>query len=169
MVFILCFQPNLFKNLHLFSRVLRDSISCLSYRAVYKMSGRTPHRRAFFLIGSRDILAEKWSLGFCFTLFLGIWWKFIWSYYSDIDECASNPCQHGSCHDKISTYICECNDGYSGINCDKGMKYLTGCFEDCSQRGKEDRNIMNTIFHFSYSSFLYYFFYQSQIHSLHTF
>ena len=39
----------------------------------------------------------------------------------------------------INTYICECNDGYSGINCDEGMKYLTGCFVDCSQRGKEDR------------------------------
>jgi len=39
--------------------------------------------------------------------------------WKDIDECASNPCQHGSCHGQIDAYFCECDVGYSGINCDE--------------------------------------------------
>lgn len=54
---------------------------------------------------------------------------------SDIDECRSSPCQHGStCTDGIGNYTCQCNQrvatvpdgignrtyltGYEGINCE---------------------------------------------------
>lgn len=36
----------------------------------------------------------------------------------DIDECASNPCLHGSCEDGIAQYKCICKPGYEGINCE---------------------------------------------------
>lgn len=37
----------------------------------------------------------------------------------NIDECASNPCQHGGiCHDHLASYTCECSAGYSGTNCE---------------------------------------------------
>jgi len=38
---------------------------------------------------------------------------------ADIDECLSNPCDHGTCIDGIDQYTCECQSGYEGEMCDK--------------------------------------------------
>ena len=47
------------------------------------------------------------------------------SFFVDIDECATNPCQNsGSCTDQINGYTCSCVDGYDGTNCENG-KYAT--------------------------------------------
>src|SRR6218665_431508 len=40
---------------------------------------------------------------------------------SDIPECESNPCVHGVCHDGLDKYTCECEPGYTGINCETGQ------------------------------------------------
>ncbi|XP_072048736.1 uncharacterized protein [Amphiura filiformis] len=37
---------------------------------------------------------------------------------SDINECASSPCVNGGCQDGINQYMCQCNVGWSGTNCD---------------------------------------------------
>ena len=34
---------------------------------------------------------------------------------SDIDECASSPCNGGSCIDKVAGFVCLCNYGFTGI------------------------------------------------------
>ncbi|KAK7105726.1 hypothetical protein V1264_017068 [Littorina saxatilis] len=40
---------------------------------------------------------------------------------SDIDECASSPCQNGgSCVDQVNAYTCNCPAGYNGSNCETG-------------------------------------------------
>jgi surface protein len=37
---------------------------------------------------------------------------------TDIDDCASNPCQHnGACTDKVNDFSCQCDSGYSGKEC----------------------------------------------------
>ena len=41
---------------------------------------------------------------------------------SDVDECASRPCQNGGqCVDGVNEYTCTCAAGYSGINCEQSM------------------------------------------------
>ena len=45
---------------------------------------------------------------------------------SDIDECASSPCQNGgSCTDIINGHTCNCVDGYDGTNCENGNSDIT--------------------------------------------
>jgi Notch-like protein len=41
--------------------------------------------------------------------------------FSDIDECLLNPCIHGTCSDRVNGYVCACNQGYNGSNCQHGM------------------------------------------------
>jgi hypothetical protein len=43
----------------------------------------------------------------------------------DIDECAADPCVHGSCTDQVNGYSCSCEPGWDGQNCDAD-------FDDCS-------------------------------------
>jgi len=41
--------------------------------------------------------------------------------WTDIDECASNPCQDGgSCIDQINGYTCNCSNSTTGVNCERG-------------------------------------------------
>ena len=40
---------------------------------------------------------------------------------TDVDECASDPCDNGgSCDDMIAGYNCSCAAGFAGINCETG-------------------------------------------------
>ena len=39
-----------------------------------------------------------------------------------LNPCSSNPCQNGTCSSLASGYKCTCHSGYSGVNCDKGLK-----------------------------------------------
>ncbi|CAI5775611.1 delta and Notch-like epidermal growth factor-related receptor [Podarcis lilfordi] len=34
------------------------------------------------------------------------------------DPCASNPCHHGNCSSNAGGYLCVCNEGYEGTNCE---------------------------------------------------
>lgn len=42
------------------------------------------------------------------------------------DPCASTPCHHGNCSSSSSRggYLCICNDGYEGPNCDQALPIL---------------------------------------------
>ena len=43
----------------------------------------------------------------------------IYVLYSDIHECASNPCQNGgTCADDVNRYDCTCEAGYTGADCE---------------------------------------------------
>ncbi|XP_062341760.1 coagulation factor IXb isoform X1 [Osmerus eperlanus] len=42
-----------------------------------------------------------------------------WGAYTDGDQCESSPCQNGArCTDAMSAYICWCQPGYNGKNCE---------------------------------------------------
>lgn len=42
---------------------------------------------------------------------------------SDLDECVvANPCQNnGTCNNNNGSYVCTCNDGWQGKDCEKGI------------------------------------------------
>ena len=44
------------------------------------------------------------------------------TFYLDIDECESRPCQHnGTCVDGIDRFDCHCATGYNGTTCETSM------------------------------------------------
>ncbi|CAG2189166.1 unnamed protein product [Mytilus edulis] len=69
--------------------------------------------------------------------------KYMTVYYtcSDIDECASNPCQHGGvCTDGINGYICTCDSGYTGNNCEENFDE---CGSNPCQNGGTCSDVIN--------------------------
>nr|XP_004663430.1 coagulation factor VII [Jaculus jaculus] len=66
--------------------------------------------------------------------------KQFWISYTDVDECASNPCQNGgSCEDQHQSYICFCLPDFEGRNCETNknaqlicMNENGGCEQYCS-------------------------------------
>ena len=41
----------------------------------------------------------------------------------DVDDCANNPCNNSAtCTDGINSYSCTCLAGYTGTDCQTGMK-----------------------------------------------
>ena len=52
---------------------------------------------------------------------------------TDINECASRPCRNaGRCTDELSSYLCECDLGYVGVNCAENVDDCASlpCFND---------------------------------------
>lgn len=51
----------------------------------------------------------------------------------EVDECASNPCQHGGfCEDLFRDYVCKCPSGYRGKNCERSVDHCESspCLND---------------------------------------
>jgi len=48
----------------------------------------------------------------------------MFSRVSEVDECQSSPCVHGTCKDHVSSYSCTCDAGYYGDNCELGNTIL---------------------------------------------
>lgn len=67
-----------------------------------------------------DLLNASSVLGFVMTLII----PFI---FPEINECLSQPCMNGgTCRDRVASYLCECEDGFSGQRCQTGntLQYL---------------------------------------------
>ena len=41
--------------------------------------------------------------------------------FPEINECAPDPCVHGTCQDQVNDYECTCDAGFTGTNCETGM------------------------------------------------
>lgn len=46
--------------------------------------------------------------------------KFFFVFLFFFLACSSSPCVHGRCFHDPSSYVCLCQTGYNGKNCDKG-------------------------------------------------
>ena len=56
--------------------------------------------------------------------------------FPDIDECSSDPCAHGgTCRDGVNSFTCSCLEGYTGYDCDTGIRelFLCGFVNNCRQ------------------------------------
>ena len=40
---------------------------------------------------------------------------------TDVDDCAQNPCKHGTCLDQLNDFTCTCESGWEGKQCDQGI------------------------------------------------
>ncbi len=46
-------------------------------------------------------------------------------FLADIDECSSSPCQNGgACADGVDSYVCTCQDGYDGDDCENSKSFF---------------------------------------------
>lgn len=59
--------------------------------------------------------------------------------FSDIDECVSSPCIHGTCQDAINNFTCICDMGYTDILCDRSLApklddFLLGRFDPVNEK-----------------------------------
>ena len=59
------------------------------------------------------------------SLFISLMIKYLFialcSYVLDINECESRPCMNnGTCIDGLNNYNCQCEAGYTGLNCEIG-------------------------------------------------
>ncbi|XP_022103007.1 sushi, von Willebrand factor type A, EGF and pentraxin domain-containing protein 1-like [Acanthaster planci] len=41
----------------------------------------------------------------------------------DFDECSSNPCEAGTCEDRLETFVCHCPEGLEGDRCQTSTDY----------------------------------------------
>lgn len=41
---------------------------------------------------------------------------------TNVDDCESNPCKHGTCEDGVDAFTCECDDGYEGDLCETEVR-----------------------------------------------
>ena len=45
--------------------------------------------------------------------------------FSDVDECAANPCKNGAkCTNTHGDYKCTCDNRFTGKNCDQGSLHF---------------------------------------------
>ena len=55
--------------------------------------------------------------------FLSVNCLFVCFFYSDVDECAKNPCKNGAkCTNTHGDYKCTCSSAFTGKNCDVGKE-----------------------------------------------
>ncbi len=55
-------------------------------------------------------------------------WLIVSFIFPEINECLSQPCMNGgTCRDRVASYLCECEDGFSGQRCQTGNTLHISC------------------------------------------
>ena len=98
-------------------------------------NGRRERCFAARLLESRHFFSQKIHHT-CLKICTGIIGMVSLVCFSDIDECASDPCYNGgTCSDLVNKFVCSCPLGYGGVRCEAGtLKIANSCcmgFDHC--------------------------------------
>lgn len=132
---IFSFIPYYNRKLQSFEKILYQIVNLWIKRTFYISFVEIKWKKCLFVVEEVSFTCpDKRLLCKNFSLILAMI-AVIYSFHcflrvkTDIDECASWPCVHGTCADHINGCTCRCVPGHTGLHCQLGNGQLFICLQ----------------------------------------
>ena len=92
-------------------------------RQFFTCSSKIDHRQNVFLSLILYFPFTFMTKRFFLSLMFFFFFLFFFFFFSEIDLCASHPCENtGTCKNFRTYYTCSCPPGFQGVNCETGKE-----------------------------------------------